>query len=142
MQLYRARNPRKSPLWQCAHRHFAEFVAIYPHDYQPRLGPLRPVIPQVVQKFLDCGNLDRGFARVRCIPRRRDLQRGRDKPLDTGRPGHTITSHEAAASMAFPEAAATRRCETAFVCVNSEDPFTLLNCQRKTQCASFPGVRS
>jgi hypothetical protein len=66
MQLYRARNPRKSPLWQCAHRHFAEFVAIYPHDYQPRLGPLRPVIPQVVQKFLDCGDLERGFARVRC----------------------------------------------------------------------------
>lgn len=34
--------------------------------YQSRLGPLRPVIPQVVHKFLDCGNLDRGFARVRC----------------------------------------------------------------------------
>ena len=66
MQLYRASNPRKSPLWQCAHRHFAEFVEIYPHDYQPRLGPLRPVIPQVVHKFLDCGNPERGFARVRC----------------------------------------------------------------------------
>ena len=47
MHLYRARNPRKSPLWQCAHRHFATFVENYPHDYQPRLGPLRPVIPQV-----------------------------------------------------------------------------------------------
>ena len=66
MQLYRARNPRRSPLWQCAHRHFAEFVATYPHDYQPRLGPLRPVIPQVVHKFLECGNLDRSFARLRC----------------------------------------------------------------------------
>jgi hypothetical protein len=38
-------------------------VELYPHAYQPRLGPLRPVIPQVVHKFLDCGNLDRGFAR-------------------------------------------------------------------------------
>ena len=66
MQLYRARNPRKSLLWQCAHRHFATFVEIYPQDYQPRLGPLRPVVLQVVHKFLDCGNLDRGFARVRC----------------------------------------------------------------------------
>ena len=66
MQLYRARNPRKSLLWQCAHRHFATFVELYPHDYQPRLGPLRSVVPQVVHKFLDCGNLDRGFVRVRC----------------------------------------------------------------------------
>ena len=66
MQLQRTRNPRRSPLWQCAHRHFAKFVATYPHDYQPRLGPLRPVVPQVVHKFLDCGNLDRGFARIRC----------------------------------------------------------------------------
>lgn len=66
MQTYRARNPRRSPLWQCAHRHFAEFVETYPRDYQPRLGPLRPVIPQVIHKFLDCGNLDRGFVRIRC----------------------------------------------------------------------------
>ena len=57
MQLYRARNPKKSLLWQCAHRHFAEFVEIYPQQYQPRFGPLRPVIPQVVHKFMDCGNL-------------------------------------------------------------------------------------
>lgn len=64
MQLYRAHNPKKSPLWRCAHRHFAKFVEIYPQNYQPRLGPLRPVIPQVLHKFLDCGNLDRGFARI------------------------------------------------------------------------------
>ena len=66
MQTHRTRNPRRSPLWQCAHRHFAAFVQRYPHDYQPRLGPLRPVISQVIHKFLDCGNLDRGFARIRC----------------------------------------------------------------------------
>ena len=66
MHLYRARHPRQSPLWQCAHRHFAAFAQIYPQDYQRHFGPLRPVISQVVHKFLDCGNLDRGFARVRC----------------------------------------------------------------------------
>ena len=63
MQTYRARNPRRSPLWRCAHRHFATFVESYPRECQPRCGPLRPVIPQVVHKFLDCGNLDRGFAK-------------------------------------------------------------------------------
>ena len=63
MQTYRARNPRRSPLWQCAHRHFAAFVELYPRECQPRLGPLRPVIPQVVHKFLDRGNLDRDIAK-------------------------------------------------------------------------------
>ena len=37
MRLYHARNPRRSPLWQCAHRHFVTFVELYPHDFQPRL---------------------------------------------------------------------------------------------------------
>ena len=66
MQLYQARNPKKSPLWQCVHRHFYEFVEVYPEQYQPDLGALRPIIPEVVHKFLDCGNLERGFARIRC----------------------------------------------------------------------------
>ena len=66
MQVYRARNPKKSPLWQCANRHYAEFEEVYPEAYQPRYGILRPIISEVVHKFLDCGNLERGFARIRC----------------------------------------------------------------------------
>ena len=66
MDVYRARNPRKSPLWQCAHRHYDEFERVYPDKYQPRYGRLRPVIPEVVRKFLECGDLARGFARIRC----------------------------------------------------------------------------
>ncbi len=66
MQTYRARNPKKSPLWQCAHRHFSKFERIYPDAYQPRYGRLRTIIPEVVRKFLACGDLERGFARVRC----------------------------------------------------------------------------
>lgn len=66
MQVYRARNPKKSPLWQCANRHYDQFEEAYPEQYQPRYGRLRPIIPEVVHKFLDCGNLERGFARIRC----------------------------------------------------------------------------
>ena len=66
MQVYRARNPKKSPLWQCASRHYDAFEEFYPEKYQPRYGVLRPIIPEVVHKFLDCGNLERGFARIRC----------------------------------------------------------------------------
>ena len=59
-------NPKKSPLWQCAHRHYDEFEAAYPEAYQPRYGVLRRIIPEVVHKFLECGNLERGFAQIRC----------------------------------------------------------------------------
>jgi hypothetical protein len=39
-QVYRGRKPRASPLWQCLSHHFDE--------------------------FLECGDLARGFARIRC----------------------------------------------------------------------------
>jgi len=66
VQPYRQRKPRASPLWKCLTRHFVAFCACYEARFQPRYGFLRPIIPEVVGKFLDCGDLDRGFARVRC----------------------------------------------------------------------------
>ena len=65
-QVYRARKPKSSPLWQCLSRHFDAFLDAYEEHYQPHYGFLRPVIPDVVRKFLDCGDLEHGFARVRC----------------------------------------------------------------------------
>ena len=65
-QVYRARKPRASPLWQCLTRHFDRFQAVYEERYQSRHGFLRPIIPEVVNKFMDCGDLERGFARIRC----------------------------------------------------------------------------
>jgi len=65
-QVYRARKPKTSPLWQCLSQHFDTFLDAYEKRYQPRYGFLRPIIPEVVDKFLDCGDLERGFARVRC----------------------------------------------------------------------------
>ncbi len=65
-QVYRARKPKKSPFWQCLAKHFGAFQDAYEERYQPRYGFLRPVIPEVVNKFLDCGDLEHGFARVRC----------------------------------------------------------------------------
>jgi Zn finger protein HypA/HybF involved in hydrogenase expression len=66
VQAYRAREPQASPLWQCLSAHFDTFLATYEERYQSGYGFLRPVIREVVNKFLDCGNLERGFARVRC----------------------------------------------------------------------------
>jgi transposase-like protein len=63
---YRPRRPRTSPLWRCLGAHFDEFLALYPERYEARLGFLRPVIKHVVEKFLACGDLTQGFARIRC----------------------------------------------------------------------------
>jgi hypothetical protein len=66
MEIYRARNPHKSPLWQCTHRHYAEFRERYPEHYQPKQGPIRSVIEAGVHKFLDCRNLERRIVRIHC----------------------------------------------------------------------------
>ena len=52
-QVYRARTPKASPLWQCLTRHFDAFLKDYEERYHPRYGFLRPIIPEVVNKFLD-----------------------------------------------------------------------------------------
>ena len=65
-QVYQPRNPKASPLWRCVDAHFEEFLQVYSERYQPRYGVLRDVIPEVVGKFLECGDLEKGFARLRC----------------------------------------------------------------------------
>ena len=41
-------------------------MARYCDTYQRTYGPLRPVVEEVLEKFIHCGTLERGFARVRC----------------------------------------------------------------------------
>ena len=66
VQAYHARRPKSSPLWQCLDAHFDTFLDIYPEAYEHDYGFLRPVIPEVVGKFMGCGDFANGFARVRC----------------------------------------------------------------------------
>lgn len=65
-QVYRARNPRSSPLWRCLDAHFDTFLDIYPEVYEREYGFLRPIIPEVVEKFMGCGDLrdERGYQDV------------------------------------------------------------------------------
>ncbi|MFM9079159.1 MAG: transposase [Opitutaceae bacterium] len=46
--------------------HFETLTRVHEERYEPTHGPLRPVVSEVVGKFLDCGLLEHGFARVRC----------------------------------------------------------------------------
>ena len=51
-QVYHGRKPKASPLWQCLSHHFDEFLEAYKERFQPCYGFLRPIIPEVVEKFL------------------------------------------------------------------------------------------
>jgi hypothetical protein len=63
---YRPRDHEASPLFQVVREHFDEFERVYPERYQKAYGFWRPVIRTSVDKYLKCGELKEGFARVRC----------------------------------------------------------------------------
>ena len=56
--MYRPRNPRASPLYQCADRHLAELRS------EGRLQRL--LEERVIERFLKCGDPHHGFARIYC----------------------------------------------------------------------------
>ncbi len=64
--IYRPRRPRQSALYRLIQRYYPEFERTYDDRYAQRYGPWRPIIGGVVRKFLRCGDLHFGFARVRC----------------------------------------------------------------------------
>jgi transposase-like protein len=71
--IYRPRRPRLSLLYQLIQRYYPEFERTYDKRYQQRYGPWRPIIGQVIRKFLTCGDLHFGFARVRCPECRHEM---------------------------------------------------------------------
>ncbi len=52
-QVYRPRRPKESPLWQCLCAHFYDFIQAYPEKYEKKYGFLKPVVEDVVNKYLD-----------------------------------------------------------------------------------------
>ena len=64
--LYRPRDPQASHLWRLLDEHFDSFQQVYDEQYQAKYGFWRPIVEQSVAAFLKCGDLQEGFARVRC----------------------------------------------------------------------------
>jgi len=65
-KMYRPRNPEASPFFALVRDHFDAFERVYDERFQPKYGYWRPVIRSAIDKFLKCGDLREGFARVRC----------------------------------------------------------------------------
>jgi hypothetical protein len=63
---YRPRNHEASPLFKIVRDRFDHFERAYPERFQAKYGFWRPVIRSSINKFLECGDLKEGFARVRC----------------------------------------------------------------------------
>ena len=66
VKMYRPRNPEASPFFTLVRDHFDEFERVCEERFQPNYGYWRPVIRTAIDKFLKCGDLREGFARVRC----------------------------------------------------------------------------
>ena len=64
--VYHPRDPTESPLWNLLNNHYESFEKNYEEKFKKKYGYFRPVIKDVVEEYLRCGDLKEGFARVRC----------------------------------------------------------------------------
>ena len=64
--IYKPRRPQASPLFRLVADQFRTLQMVYDERFAPKYGAWRAVVPEVADKFLACGVLEHGFARVRC----------------------------------------------------------------------------
>jgi hypothetical protein len=64
--VYEPRNPRATSLYALVEDYYQEFERVYDERYRQQYGPWRPVIGEVMRRYLECGDLHRGFARLGC----------------------------------------------------------------------------
>jgi len=64
--IYRPRKPQESQYYQCVEDHFERFERVYDDRFAKRYGFFRSYVKRVIYRYLDCGILHNGFARVRC----------------------------------------------------------------------------
>ncbi len=64
--VYKPRRPQASPLFRLVSDHLHRLQTVYDERFAREYGPWRPVVAQVADKFLACGVIDHGFARIRC----------------------------------------------------------------------------
>ena len=65
--VYQPRRPQDSDYYRCVEDYFETFVGIYDEHFSRQYGFWRPYLQQVIYRYLDCGNLQHGFARVKLV---------------------------------------------------------------------------
>ena len=64
--VYQPRRPPAWPLFRLVQDHLLRLQTVYDERFAREYGPWRPVVAEVAEKFLACGVLEHGFARIRC----------------------------------------------------------------------------
>ena len=65
-RVYRPRHPERTVFYSVLFHYFELFLLEYENRFERHFGHLRPIIQEVIEKYLDCGNPKCGFARIRC----------------------------------------------------------------------------
>ena len=60
--VYRPRHPERTVLYRVLFHHFDRFLTEYESRFEREYGFFRPIVKEVVEKYLDCGNPRCGFA--------------------------------------------------------------------------------
>jgi hypothetical protein len=64
--IYRPRHPERTVLYRILFHNFDRFLTVYEGRFEKEYGHFRPVVKEVVERYLDCGNPRGGFARISC----------------------------------------------------------------------------
>ncbi len=64
---YEPRKPRANDYFRCTEAHFEELEALWDDRYANRYGFWRSYVIEVIYRYLECGDLHCGFARVKCF---------------------------------------------------------------------------
>jgi len=64
--VYRPRKPQDSLYYRCVEDHFEEFEQVYDERFTTKYAFFRAYVKQGIYRYLDCGILHNGFARVKC----------------------------------------------------------------------------
>ena len=64
--VYKQRNPKETPLYQCIEDNYEEFKQVYDDRYEKTHGYWRAVVEEAIFAYLDCGLPELGFALLEC----------------------------------------------------------------------------
>ncbi len=63
---YRPRKPHLTPFYQCVQDHYEMLEQVRPERFEKHFNLWRPYLKEVKIRYLACGDLHAGFARIRC----------------------------------------------------------------------------
>jgi hypothetical protein len=72
--VYRPRHPERTVLYRVLFHYFDRFLAEYEGRFEKEYGYFRPIIKEVVERYLDCGNPRCGFRPHDPLPAHEDCE--------------------------------------------------------------------